>query len=89
MKTKDLFYEYGMLRQWVYGVFIILTILGLMLAAFTPMYFIEKKSCSEVSESMEIETKFGLWTGCMYRIGGNWVRDDNYRKVEKEKEEEK
>jgi len=59
-------------------IMMVLVIVGLV---FGIAYPIEKYSCQRTATKMGVEWDYGLWIGCMYKINGRWVDEDNYEEI--------
>jgi hypothetical protein len=42
------------------------------------VYYLEKKSCSEKAELMDVPWDYGFFKDCNYKINGKWINSDNY-----------
>lgn len=37
------------------------------------------KSCRDTGKKMELEADYGWWTGCLYKVNGQWIDSDMIR----------
>ena len=60
---------------------IVLAIIVMLLLIFAVIYPIEQHTCQQTALKMGVEWDYGLWIGCMYKINGRWVDEDNYEEI--------
>ena len=59
------------------------TIIIFMALALSAAYFGEKITCEKKTNLMNIESNYGLYTGCMVKIDGRWQPFNEYVTVNK------
>ncbi len=78
LKMGSIIYdEYGLLRTvWMFVIAILIVSL-LTVGIIT----LEHKSCAEVGKSMGMPSKYSIWTDCMLKVDGNWIKEENYGEI--------
>lgn len=72
----------GRRRDWLdfvpllVGVF---AVIALVVSLCFGVYLVDAKTCTATGEKLGYEAEYGLWTGCLYRVDGQWVEADTFR----------
>ena len=57
-------------------------IIGFIILVTYGLYFLDKMKCGNLSENLEIETKYRFFGGsCLLRIDGKWIPEKNWRNI--------
>ena len=44
-------------------------------------YPLELYSCKQTSNAMNLDYKYGFWSGCLVQVDNRWIDIDNYNEV--------
>jgi hypothetical protein len=80
-KISNLIYDkWGEFRSWVFVVFAVMGLAGICIIIIIPAYLLDKKSCTEVSKKLNLESDHSFFTGCMIEDSeGIWWPEDAIR----------
>lgn len=53
--------------------------LGFLAGISMVLYFLMQASCTSIAAEMKVPVRFGLFTGCMIQVKGDWIPLENYR----------
>ena len=67
------------IKEMLIGTLFIVFLIGLpVLLTLSGVYYVEKRSCSDKSTMMELDSHHSIFTGCMVKNGGQWQPFNKY-----------